>query len=88
MPRSKKVQATEPKPAEPKPVEAPPVEPINEVQPLPPNKDDYMKAKATIKSYREAQKSKPKRVCSEKQLAALAAGRAKNKRFAKKEDNK
>lgn len=28
---------------------------------------------------------KPKRKCSEKQLAALAAGRAKNSRFRKKE---
>ena len=46
-------------------------------------KDDYLKARATIKSYREAQKNKPKRKCSEAQLAALAAGRARNKRFAK-----
>ena len=46
-------------------------------------KDDYLKAKATIKQFREEKKAKPKRVCSEKQLAALAQGRAKNKRFAK-----
>ena len=47
-------------------------------------KDDYLKARATIKSYRESQKNKPKRKCSDKQLEALAAGRARNKRFAKK----
>lgn len=29
----------------------------------------------------EAVKPKPKRMCSEKQLAALAAGRSKNQRF-------
>ena len=61
-----------------------PVEQTEEAKQLPPNKDEYMKARATIKSYREAQKSKPKRVCSEKQLAALAAGRARNKRFVNK----
>ena len=77
MPRTKKVQVNESSEV---------VQPVEqtEAQQLPPNKDDYMKARATIKSYREAQKSKPKRVCSEKQLAALAAGRARNKRFANK----
>ena len=72
MPRTKKVQAQE----------------STDVQPVANDivltKDEYLKAKATIKSYREAQKSKPKRKCSEKQLAALAAGRARNKRFANK----
>ena len=80
MPR--KAKSTEPKAAEPKSVEAQQVEPTNETQAL--TKDDYIKAKATIKSYREAKKSKPKRPCSEKQLAALAAGREKNRRFANK----
>ena len=46
-------------------------------------KADYLKAKATIKQFREEKKAKPKRKCSEAQLAALAAGREKNKRFAK-----
>ena len=78
--RSKKV-------IEPKPVE-PVNEPVNEVQPVALTKDDYNKARATIKSYREAQKNKPKRQCTEKQLAALAQGRAKNKRFANKQENK
>ena len=77
MPR-KKVQAIEPEP-----VEAKPVEEVNEA-PVVLTKDDYLKARATIKSYREAQKTKPKRKCSEAQLAALKAGREKNKRFAKK----
>ena len=49
-------------------------------------KEDYLKARATIKSYRESQKNRPKRKCSDKQLAALAAGREKNKRFAKKQE--
>ena len=46
-------------------------------------KDDYLKARATIKQYRESKKNQPKRKCSEAQLAALAAGRNKNKRFNK-----
>ena len=52
-------------------------------QPTVLTKDDYLKAKATIKQFREEKKAKPKRPCSEAQLAALARGRAKNKRFAK-----
>ena len=40
-------------------------------------KSDYIRAKAIIASYKETQKSRPKRKCSEKQLAALAAGRDK-----------
>ena len=78
MPRAKKVQPT-PEP------ESPVVEASTE--PTPPvvfTKADYLKARATIKSYREAQRSKPKRPCSEKQLAALAAGREKNTRCKKK----
>ena len=50
-----------------------------EVQPQTYTKSDYIKARAVIKSYRQAQKEKPKRKCTEKQLAALA-GRAKNTR--------
>ena len=86
MPRTKKVQATQQN--EVQPVKAPPVEEANEAQPLPPNKEEYMKARNVIKQYRESQKAKPKRQCSEKQLAALKAGREKNKRFANKQDNK
>ena len=58
--------------------------PITTPQPLSATRDDYIKARATIQLYREAQKNKPKRKCSEKQLAALAAGRAKNSRCQKK----
>ena len=47
-------------------------------------KADYLKAKATIKQFREDKKNKPKRKCTERQLQALAAGRSKNKRFANK----
>ena len=84
--RSKKSieQTTEAQPVEAQPVEAQLVEPINEVRPTQLTKDDYLKARETIKNYREAQKAKPKRKCSDKQLAALAAGRARNKRFANK----
>jgi len=65
---------------------APPVEPVSRIdQPVPLTKNDYLKARATIKQFREEKKSKPKRQCSDKQLAALAAGRAKNNRF-KKQD--
>ena len=46
-------------------------------QPIVYTKSDYIKARAVIASYKEAQKTRPKRQCSEKQLAALAAGRAK-----------
>ena len=74
MPRSKKVvQAVESS-----------TTPLNEsavATPLAYTKEDYNKARETIKQYREAQKSKPKRKCSEKQLEALKAGREKNNRF-------
>ena len=50
---------------------------VEENQPKVYTKSDYIKAKAIIQSYRETQKSKPKRPCSEKQLAALKAGREK-----------
>ena len=79
MPRTKKVQVSQ----------AEPVHSVEEPadvghEPVVLTKDDYLKARATIKQFRESQKNKPKRTCSEKQLAALAAGRMKNKRFAKK----
>ena len=86
MPRKAKVQANEPQS-----VQEPLVEEQTDVghEPTVLTKDDYLKARATIKSYREAQKAKPKRQCSEKQLAALKAGREKNKRYKKKvEENK
>ena len=50
-------------------------------------REDYLRARAVIQLYRENQKSRPKRKCSEKQLAALAAGRSKNPRTKKKEAN-
>ena len=75
MPRTKKVvQAVEP-------VNAPLNESAAVATPLAYTKDDYIKARETIRQYREAQKSKPKRKCSEKQLEALKAGREKNNRF-------
>ena len=49
-------------------------------QPTVYTKSDYIKAKATINAYKEQRKNRPKRPCTEKQLAALAAGRAKNNR--------
>ena len=82
MPRTKKqVQAVEPTKAD-----APLNEPVaTESAPPPLTKEDYIKARATIKQWRENKKARPKRQCSEKQLAALAAGRARNQRF-KKQD--
>ena len=53
-------------------------------EPIALTKEEYLRARATIKSYREAQKNKPKRKCSDKQLAALKAGRERNKRFQNK----
>ena len=81
MPRTKKqVQAVEPI------NDAQPIEPVATESTLPPlTKEDYIKARATIKQWRENKKARPKRQCSEKQLAALAAGRARNQRF-KKQD--
>lgn len=80
MPRTKK-QVSEP-------VTIQPVEQIEESQPLaPPNRDQYLKARALIQLYRENQKTKPKRKCSDKQLAALAEGRSRNPRNKKKEVN-
>ena len=75
--QAKQVSQTEAQPVN----EAPLIEPGNEA---PLTKDDYLKARETIKNYRESQKNKPKRKCSERQLQALAQGRMKNKRFANK----
>ena len=52
---------------------------------MPVTKQDYLVAKETIKNYKQEKKDRPKRKCSEKQLAALAAGRAKNSKFKKQE---
>ena len=41
-------------------------------------KSDYIHAKAVISAYKEAQKNRPKRQCSQKQLEALAKGREAN----------
>ena len=60
------------------------VEPVEEPKPVSATRDDYIKARAVIQLYRENQKQRPKRKCSEKQLEALAAGRAKNSRCQKK----
>ena len=57
-----------------------------EVQQQTYTKSDYIRAKAIVTSYRQAQKEKPKRKCTEKQLAALAAGRAKNNRNKPKQE--
>ena len=64
----------------------PTVEPAQPA-PLSATRDDYLRARATIQLYREQQKTRPKRKCSDKQLAALAAGRARNQRFAKKQES-
>ena len=76
MPRKAKVQTNQVQPVE---------EPTDVGhEPTVLTKDDYLKAKATIKQFRENQKNKPKRPCSEKQLQALAQGRMKNQRYKKK----
>ena len=65
--------------------QAPPIEPVNEPKPIPLTKEDYLQARATIKQFKEEKRNRPKRVCSQCQLEALAKGRAKNNRF-KKQD--
>lgn len=52
------------------------------------SKDEIKKAKETLARAKKERSDKPKRKCSEKQLAALAAGRMKNPRLnkSKKED--
>ena len=59
-------------------------EPVEEPKSVSATREDYLRARAVIQLYRENQKQRPKRKCSEKQLAALAAGRAKNSRCQKK----
>ena len=78
MPRSKKVQAVEPQ-VEQQVAEQQPVE-----QPIALTKADYLKARATIKQFREEKRNRPKRQCTQRQLEALAKGRESNKRFQKK----
>ena len=51
----------------------------HEPQALSATREDYLRARAVIQLYRENQKSRPKRKCSEKQLEALRAGREKRK---------
>ena len=83
---SKQKQVIQPEPVQAPPVEAPPVQPTNETPSIV-SKEDYIKARSVIKQYRETKKQQPKRPCSEKQLAALAAARERNKRFAKKQND-
>ena len=63
-----------------------PTQPVEQSQPTPVSttRDDYLRARAVIQLYREQQKSRPKRQCSEKQLEALAKGRSMNRRTNKK----
>ena len=82
MPR-KSTKATV-QPVEAPAIEAPPVQPTNET-PTTVSKEDYIHARSVIKQWRETKKTQPKRKCTDKQLAALAAGRERNKRFAKKQ---
>ena len=58
-----------------------------ETQPQMLSKDEIRKAKELLARARQEKKDKPKRKCTEKQLAALAAGRAKNPRLNKKKEN-
>ena len=74
-----------PKAPEPK-ASNPITEPI-ESQPQMLSKDQIKKAKELLARARQEKKDKPKRKCTEKQLAALAAGRAKNPRLNKKKEN-
>lgn len=62
------------------------IQPVEQSQqaPISATRDDYLRARAVIQLYREQQKSRPKRPCSEKQLEALARGRTMNKRSSKK----
>ena len=73
------------KPRRGRPPKAP--EPPTETVETPPTKDDIKRAKDILARVKQERKDKPKRKCSEKQLAALAAGRAKNPRLNKKKEN-
>ena len=82
MPRQKKQVS------QPEQTEAPQIESVNTTsQPLSATREDYLRARAVIQLYRENQKSRPKRKCSQRQLEALAQGRARNPRTKKKEAN-
>ena len=84
MPRQKK-QANESIKAIDSTNEPKAVEPIEEPKPISASRDDYLRARAVIQLYREAQKNRPKRPCSTAQLAALKAGREKNSRCKRKQ---
>lgn len=80
MPRRKKqtqsVSVSEEAIPEPAVIEAPKSEPVVEANPTP-----ATPIVPKVESVRQVNPPKPKRKCTEKQLAALAAGRAKNPRF-------
>ena len=79
------VEIPQPKPRRGRPPKAP--EPTTtEIIESPPTKDDIKRAKDILARVKQERKDKPKRKCSEKQLAALAAGRAKNPRLNKKKE--
>ena len=78
------VEIAQPKPRRGRPPKAP--EQPTEIIESPPTKDDIKRAKDILARVKQETKNKPKRKCSEKQLAALAAGRAKNPRLNKKKE--
>ncbi len=78
--RGRPPKATEPKASE-------PITELTETQPQMLSKDEIKRAKELLARARQEKKDKPKRKCTEKQLAALAAGRAKNPRLNKKKEN-
>ena len=51
------------------------------------SKSEFIHAKAIIAAYKDQNKNRPKRQCSEKQLEALKHGREKNPRMNKKQNN-
>ena len=78
--RGRPPKATEPKAPE-------PITELTETQSQMLTKDEIKRAKELLARARQEKKDKPKRKCTEKQLAALAAGRAKNPRLNKKKEN-
>ena len=84
MPKAKKVKESVAKQVD-STNEPKAVEPIEEPKPISASRDDYLRARAVIQLYREAQKNRPKRPCSTAQLAALKAGREKNSRCKRKQ---
>ena len=81
------VEIPQPKPRRGRPPKAPELTTPTETVETPPTKDDIKRAKDILARVKQERKDKPKRKCSEKQLAALAAGRAKNPRLNKKKEN-